>query len=487
MTTRIHRQTVIWLTGAMALALALVTCPIHASASPKAISPQSQTGTFTIKGVVLDFNNEPIAGAGVYVPGTSVGTTTDLNGDFSLKVPAGTKTVEVYIIGYQKKVIPFSPDKLNAFRVITLVEDTGMTIEDATVVAFAKQKKESVLGSVTTVRPAELKTPTSNLTTGFAGKLAGVVAYQRSGEPGQDNAEFFIRGVTTFGTGKANPLILIDNVELTSSDLARLNPDDIASFSILKDATATALYGARGANGVILVTTKEGAEGKMKLSFRAENSISAPVREVDIADPITFMYLHNEAVRTRNPNNALPYLESEIAARERGLNPYVYPTVDWKRMLFKDYTSNYRGNMNISGGGRVARYYVALFDDYGSGRMTVTESRVEEIRHRVEALGLPTPDAPIEYITDNNKGLFKTRPEVVPGSVSVSSSGTVTLTDWKNVVVFEVRDTDGGLVFASEGKLSPSSKAVFTIPGGWNPSYRILAVSATGERTEVQP
>ena len=360
MTTRIHRQTVIWLSRAMALALALIICSFHASASPKAISPQSQTGTYTIKGVVLDFNNEPIAGAGVYVPGTSVGTTTDLNGDFSLKVPAGTKTVEVYIIGYQKKVIPFSPDKLNAFRVITLVEDTGMTIEDATVVAFAKQKKESVLGSVTTVRPAELKTPTSNLTTGFAGKLAGVVAYQRSGEPGQDNAEFFIRGVTTFGTGKANPLILIDNVELTSSDLARLNPDDIASFSILKDATATALYGARGANGVILVTTKEGAEGKMKLSFRAENSISAPVREVDIADPITFMYLHNEAVRTRNPNNALPYLESEIAARERGLNPYVYPTVDWKQMLFKDYTSNYRGNMNISGGGRVARYYVAL-------------------------------------------------------------------------------------------------------------------------------
>lgn len=360
MTTRIYRQTVIWLSRAMALALALIICPFHASASPKAISPQSQTGTYTIKGVVLDFNNEPIAGAGVYVPGTSVGTTTDLNGDFSLKVPAGTKTVEVYIIGYQKKVIPFSPDKLNAFRVITLVEDTGMTIEDATVVAFAKQKKESVLGSVTTVRPAELKTPTSNLTTGFAGKLAGVVAYQRSGEPGQDNAEFFIRGVTTFGTGKANPLILIDNVELTSSDLARLNPDDIASFSILKDATATALYGARGANGVILVTTKEGAEGKMKLSFRAENSISAPVREVDVADPITFMYLHNEAVRTRNPNNALPYLESEIAARERGLNPYVYPTVDWKQMLFKDYTSNYRGNMNISGGGRVARYYVAL-------------------------------------------------------------------------------------------------------------------------------
>lgn len=187
-----------------------------------------------------------------------------------------------------------------------------------------------------------------------------MVAYQRSGEPGEDNAEFFIRGVTTFGTGKADPLILIDNVELTSSDLSRLNPDDIASFSVLKDATATALYGARGANGVILVTTKEGTEGKMKLSFRAESSFSAPSKEVELADPLTFMKLHNEAARTRNPGNALPYLESAIAAREKGLNPYVYPMVDWKDMLFKDYTVNYRGNMSISGGGRVARYYVAL-------------------------------------------------------------------------------------------------------------------------------
>ena len=129
----------------------------------------------------------------------------------------------------------------------------------------------------------------------------------------------------------------------------------------------------------------------------------------------------------------------------------------------------------------------ASIDDYGSGRMTVTESQIEEIRQRVEALGLPKPDSPIEYITDNNKGLFKTRPEVIPGSVSVSSSGTVTLTDWKNVVVFEVRDADGGLVFASEGKLAPSSKAVFSVPGGWNPSYRLMAVSATGKRTDVTP
>lgn len=335
----------------------LFASPISATNS---VEMQQQAGkTYTVKGVVLDNNNEPIIGASVLVTGTSTGVATDLDGNFTLKVPAGAKSVEISYIGFEKKVIPFNPKNLNVFRVINLKED-GVALEDVTVVAFAKQKKESVLGSVSTIKPAELKTTSSNLTTGFAGKLAGVIAYQRSGEPGQDNAEFFIRGVTTFGTGKANPLILIDNIELTSSDLSRLNPDDIASFSILKDATATALYGARGANGVILVTTKEGEEGKMKLSFRIENSFSAPVKDIDVADPLTFMKLHNEAVRTRDPLAQLPYLESQIAAREQGLNPYVYPMVDWKDMLFKDYTTNQRGNVNISGGGRVARYYIAL-------------------------------------------------------------------------------------------------------------------------------
>lgn len=335
----------------------LATSPLQAKES-EAVQQQTKK-TYTVKGVVLDNNNDPIIGANVLVTGTGIGVATDLDGNFTLKVPAGAKTVEISYLGFLSKVIPFTPNNLSVFRVINLKED-GIALEDVTVVAFAKQKKVSVLGSVSTIKPAELKTTSSNLTTGFAGKLSGVIAYQRSGEPGQDNAEFFIRGVTTFGTGKSNPLILIDNVELTSADLSRLNPDDIASFSVLKDATATALYGARGANGVILVTTKEGEEGNMKLSFRVENSFSSSVKDVDTADPLTFMKLHNEAVRTRNPLAQLPYLDSQIAAREQGLNSYVYPMVDWKDMLFKDVTTNQRGNLSISGGGRVARYYVAL-------------------------------------------------------------------------------------------------------------------------------
>ena len=160
-------------------------------------------------------------------------------------------------------------------------------------------------------------------------------------------------------------------LRLTSEDLSRLNTDDIASFSIMKDANATALYGARGANGVILVTTKEGSEGKAKLSIRFENSFSSAADEVEMADPITYMRLHNEAVSTRDPKGVLPYTNEKIANTERRLNPYVYPAVDWKNMLFKDFTSNQRINMNISGGGKVARYYVAAAMNLDNGILKV--------------------------------------------------------------------------------------------------------------------
>ena len=204
---------------------------------------------------------------------------------------------------------------------VTLTEKVD-ELEEVTIVAFGRQKKESVISSITTVNAKELKVPSSNLTTAFAGRVAGLISYQTSGEPGSDNAQFFIRGITTFGAdAKKDPLILIDGVELTSEDLARLNTDDIASFSIMKDATATALYGARGANGVILVTTKEGREGKVQVSARIENSISSPTQMVKLADPITYMKMHNEAVLTRNPNGVREYSAEKIEMTERGLYP----------------------------------------------------------------------------------------------------------------------------------------------------------------------
>ncbi|MDR1864797.1 MAG: TonB-dependent receptor, partial [Bacteroidales bacterium] len=187
-----------------------------------------------------------------------------------------------------------------------------------------------------------------------------MISYQTSGEPGYDDASFFIRGITTFGAGKVDPLILIDNVEVRSSDLSKMHPDDIQSFSVLKDATATALYGARGANGVILITTKEGKEGKAKVSIRLENSFSQPTSTIEMADAVTYMRLANEAAYTRNPLAPTRYANSQIdATMNPDRNQFVYPAVDWIDMLTKKTAINQRANLNISGGGTVARYYIA--------------------------------------------------------------------------------------------------------------------------------
>jgi TonB-linked SusC/RagA family outer membrane protein len=213
--------------------------------------------------------------------------------------------------------------------------------------------------------------PTSNLTTSLAGRVAGVISYQRSGEPGRDNAEFFIRGVSTFGYARS-PLILIDGIETTSTDLARLQPDDIASFSIMKDATATSLYGARGANGVILVTTKEGIEGVLKVNVRYEKSYAAPTKSLQIADPITYMRLHNEALTTRNALGGRIYsLEKILISEDPNRNKMAYPTVNWFDELIEDYTLNSRFNFNLSGGGKIARYYLASTINTDNGNLKI--------------------------------------------------------------------------------------------------------------------
>lgn len=273
-----------------------------------------------------------LPGANVRVKGTNIGTSTDLNGRFVLDVPDDNAIIVVSMTGYVTQEIPV---KDRTVFTITLKSDEN-SLSEVVVVAFGKQKKEDVVGSITSISPENLRVPSSNLTTALAGRLAGVIGYQRSGEPGADNAAFFIRGVTTFGY-KQDPLILIDGVELSTRELARLQPDDIASFSILKDATATALYGARGANGVILVATKV---GKAKISFRMASNVSRPTRNVELADPVTYMKLANEAILTRDPGGVAMYSDKKIDNTTKGINPYFYPANDWRKILFKNNAVN---------------------------------------------------------------------------------------------------------------------------------------------------
>lgn len=310
-------------------------------------------------------DNSFIPGVTIQVMGTSRGTTTNEQGKYFIEAQNGDSLIFRYVGYIEKHMKVGVQTTLN----ITL-QSVSSQLKDVVVVAFGTKKRNDVVGSVTTIRPADLKVPSSNLTTALAGKAAGVIAFQRSGEPGQDNAQFFIRGVTTFGY-KKDPLILIDGVELTTTDLARLQVDDIASFSILKDASATALYGSRAANGVILVTTKGGAIGKAHLAFRIENSFSAPTRNIELADPVTYMKLGNEAVLTRDPLGILPYSEEKIENTAAGTNPIAYPANDWRKIMFKDYTSNQRANLSVSGGGGVARYYVSGALNRDNGLMKV--------------------------------------------------------------------------------------------------------------------
>ena len=326
---------------------------------------QKPAGPRTVKGYVTDANGDPLPGATVQVAGTDKGVLTNIDGSYEIKVSPTDELVYSFI-GMQPQSIKATE------RTILNVElsDGKDQLEDAVVVAFGTQRKESVIGAITTVKPAELKVPSSNLTTALAGRVAGLISYQRTGEPGQDDASFFVRGVTSLTYAKG-PMILIDGVEMSSSDLARIQPDDIESFSIMKDATATAVYGARGANGVILVNTKSGQEGPVSVKFRYETSISQPTRELELADPITYMELANEAAQTRDRLADLPYSQVKIESTKMGLDPVMFPSVDWSSLLLKNSTVNHRFNTNFSGGGKVARYYVAASFTQDNGLLKV--------------------------------------------------------------------------------------------------------------------
>ncbi|SEM21924.1 TonB-linked outer membrane protein, SusC/RagA family [bacterium A37T11] len=325
-----------------------------------------------IRGTVRDSTGAILTSVNIKVKNkSSIGTSTDVNGKYVLTVPVGSILV-FSMVGFENQEVSTSGKEI----IDVILRENQSMLDDVVITAFGGQtKRTDMIGSVTSVKPSDLKVPSSNLTTALAGKVAGMIAYQRSGEPGQDNAEFFIRGVTTFGY-KVDPLILIDNMEVTTTELARIQPDDIASFSIMKDATATALYGARGANGVILVTTKQGVVGKANLTFRIENSVSKATRDVELADPVTYMKMYNEAVLTRIPlgevnANYNLYSDEKIENTLNGSNPLVYPANDWRKILFKNNTQNQRANLSISGGGGVAQYYVSGSFNKDNGIMKV--------------------------------------------------------------------------------------------------------------------
>lgn len=316
---------------------------------------QSFAQSVLVKGQVVDKEGNPLPGVSVLKIGSSTGTITSIDGKFAISNLSEKDSLRFSYIGFNNQTVHVG----NQTTINIVLLETAAALEEVQVVAFQTQKKNSVIGSINAVNPTELKIAPTNLTNALAGKIAGVISYQRSGEPGQDNAEFFIRGVTSFGYANS-PLILIDGLEVTTTDLARMEPDNIASFSIMKDATATALYGARGANGVILVTTKSGKKGKANISVRVENSVASPTMTNKFLGGVDYMELYNKALRTREPEALLYYSKDKIEGTRNSLNPMIYPNIDWYNELFRNSVQNQKANMSVSGGGEVAQYYLSV-------------------------------------------------------------------------------------------------------------------------------
>lgn len=297
-------------------------------------------------------------------------TRTDADGFYSINVPSNGILI-FSMVGYESQEV-----KVNGQGLINVqLKVKSIDLSDVTVIGFGgTRKKASLVSSITTVNVKDLQVPTGNLTNAIAGKVAGMIAFQQSGEPGNgsDNSTFYIRGLSTFGTGKQEPLILIDGIESSPTDMARLQPDDISDFSVLKDAAAAAVYGARGANGVVLINTKTGREGKPRFFVRSENRVSSNTKNFAFTDNITYMNLANEAATTRNPKTGIvPYTQNKINHTIAGDNPSLYPNNNWIDQLIRKYTVNQNYYTSVNGGTPKATYHISASYGRDNGNLKI--------------------------------------------------------------------------------------------------------------------
>lgn len=304
-----------------------------------------------VKGIVKDTKGEVLIGVTVAIknqPG--LGTATDVDGRFKIKV-GEYDVLELKYVGFKAKEIPVLT--ITGEVEITMEEETHKLEEVVIVGGNTVQRKATLTGAITTVDLKMIKTPTANISNALVGNIQGIIGRQTTGEPGQNSTEFWVRGISTFGAN-SKALILVDGIERS---LDQLNVEDIESFSVLKDASATAIYGSRGANGVVLISTKRGEAGKVNINFKSEYGYSTRSRTPKYTDGITYATMANEARKTRYQEPI--YSDQDIQIIARGLDPDLFPNVDWADVVLKDGAPNYRGTLSLSGGGTMARYYVS--------------------------------------------------------------------------------------------------------------------------------
>ncbi|HJW17717.1 MAG TPA: TonB-dependent receptor plug domain-containing protein, partial [Flavisolibacter sp.] len=316
---------------------------------------QNGSGQIKISGIIRNKLNEVMKGATVQNLNTNQSVLSGANGQYVIAASKGDSLVASFV-GYT----PFRWAFTDRIDYDITLETVAGSLNEVVVVGYGRQRKISQIGSQAILNTQDLKQPIANVGAGLAGRLAGLVSVQRTGEPGHDDADIWIRGIATMNNSR--PLILVDGIERS---LSNLNYEDIASLSILKDASATAVYGVRGANGVVLITTKRGKPGKPEFSFDYMQSVTTFTKMPKMADGKTYMEMANEALVTRG--DAPKYSDEYIANTLAGNDPYLYPNVNWIDEVFKNRGSNRKATLNINGGAPSAFYYVSLgyYDEKG--------------------------------------------------------------------------------------------------------------------------
>jgi TonB-linked SusC/RagA family outer membrane protein len=322
-------------------------------------NPTKSTGKkIKVTGTINDEANESIIGANVLVVGTTLGTITDINGKFSIEADPNAK-LKITYIGYDTKLIDVNKEQL----VITLTPSTK-TLDEVVVVGYGQQKKASVVGAITTTSSKELERTggVPNMAMALTGNLAGVTTIQSSSQPGRDDPKIFIRGQSTWNGGE--PYILVDGVERRMNDL---DMSEVANISVLKDASATAVYGVKGANGVILITTKRGTKGKPVLSMSYNSTLEIPSLLVDKLDSYNTLRIKNQAIEREisvSENSWIDYMPMTMVERYRNQQslkyPEAYPNIDWRKETIKDFTTDHRFNLNLTGGTDFAKYFTSV-------------------------------------------------------------------------------------------------------------------------------
>lgn len=311
----------------------------------------AQNKTIKVSGTVTDEQNQPLIGVNVTIQGvTGFGTTTDVDGKYTIEMEPYNRLVFSYIGFVEQEILIKEQTKQN----VVLKEDDATSLDEVIITGTGVQKKLTVTGAVTQISMDDIaSTSTSNLTNMLAGNVPGVMAMQSSGQPGKNTSEFWVRGISTFGAG-SSALVLVDGFP---RDLNEISIEDIESFTVLKDASTTAIYGSKGANGVILITTKKGKAGKVNVDAKFEAAYNTRTMTPTFADGYSYASMMNEALITRNQEPE--YSPEELEILKLGLDPDLYPNVDWQDLLLRNGAMTYRGSLNLSGGGNTARYFIS--------------------------------------------------------------------------------------------------------------------------------